>query len=227
MIRTALRKAFRRVSGYDIHKMATGQNSDWDIQARVNRWCPVIFDVGANEGQTSKRLRELFPTASVFAFEPGSPFEQLAAMSGISAHNIALGSKPGTQVFSENSTSVMSSFLPTGPEGWGEVTQRREVTVSTVDDFCGQNGINFIDLLKSDTQGYDLEVLRGGERMFAEKRVRLVYLEVTFAPLYENLPRFDQLYGFLADRDFDLIGLYDLHYRNDKLGWADALFARR
>jgi FkbM family methyltransferase len=227
MIKTSLRKAFRRLTGYDIHKMATGQNADWDIQTRVNRWFPIIFDVGANEGQTSKRFRELFPTASVFAFEPGTPFEQLAALPGISAHNVALGSKAGTQVFSENSTSVMNSFLPLGPEGWGEVTQRREVTVSTVDEFCEQRSIESIDLLKSDTQGYDLEVLRGGERMFAEKRVKLVYLEVTFAPLYENLPRFDQLYGFLADCDFDLIGLYDLHYRNDKLGWADALFAHR
>jgi FkbM family methyltransferase len=163
----------------------------------------------------------------VFAFEPGSPFEKLAEMPGISAHNIALGSKAGTQVFSENSTSVMSSFLPLGPEGWGRITGQREVVVSTVDEFCEQRGIGFIDLLKSDTQGYDLEVLRGGDRMFTEGRIHLVYLEATFAPLYENLPRFDQLYGFLADRDFDLVGLYDIHYRNDKIGWADALFARR
>jgi hypothetical protein len=101
------------------------------------------------------------------------------------------------------------------------------VPVCTMDVFCDENEIEHIDLLKSDTQGFDLEVLRGGERMFAEKRVKLVYLEVTFAPLYEHLPRFDQLYGFLADRGFDLIGLYDFHYRNDKLGWADALFARK
>jgi FkbM family methyltransferase len=226
MIKTSLRKAIRRLTGYDIHK-ATGQDADWDIQTRVNRWFPVIFDVGANEGQTSKRFRELFPTASVFAFEPGSPFETLAALPGVSAHNIALGSEAGTQLFSENSTSVMSSFLPLGPEGWGEITGKREVAVSTVDEFCKQRDIGSIDLLKSDTQGYDLEVLRGSERMFAEKRIKLVYLELTFAPLYENLPRFDQLYGFLTDRDFDLVGLYDLHYRNDKLGWADALFAHR
>jgi hypothetical protein len=73
MIRTALRKAFRRWTGYDIHKMATGQDADWDIQSRVNHWSPVIFDVGANEGQTSKRLREIFPTGVCVCFRARKP----------------------------------------------------------------------------------------------------------------------------------------------------------
>lgn len=220
MIRTRLRRAFRRLTGYDLHKMATGQDADWDIQAHVNRWFPVLFDVGANEGQTAKRFRALFPTATIHAFEPGPPFERLAQMPGIHAHNIALGSQPGTLTFNENTVSVMSSFLPLGPDGWGEVTNRREVTVSTVDEFCAQHSIEHIDLLKSDTQGFDLEVLKGAERMFAQGGIRAVYLEVTFAKLYENLPTFDQLYSFLAERGFHLVGIYDLHGR-----WADALFA--
>jgi FkbM family methyltransferase len=222
MIKTSLRKAFRRLTGYDIHKMATGQDADWDIQARVNRWFPVIFDVGANEGQTSKRFRALFPTATVYAFEPGSPFEKLAELPGVSAHNIALGSQPGALEFNENSVSVMSSFLPLGPEGWGEVTNRREIAVSTVDEFCDQHGISRIDLLKSDTQGFDLEVLKGAERMFAQGRIQAVYLEITFARLYENPPKFDEIYSFMAERSFDLVGIYDLNGR-----WADALFANR
>jgi hypothetical protein len=57
----------------------------------------------------------------------------------------------------ENSWSVFSSLLPLGPDGWEKITNQRESEVSTVDRYCMEHEIPFIDLLKSDTHGFDLE----------------------------------------------------------------------
>jgi hypothetical protein len=49
-----------------------------------------------------------------------------------------------------------------------------------------QHEVQFIDLLKSDTQGFDLEVLKGAQGLLDARKIRLIYLEVTFQKLYEH-----------------------------------------
>jgi hypothetical protein len=74
-------------------------------------------------------------------------------------------------------------------------------------------------------QGYDFEVLKGADGMMKDGRVGLVFIEIIFSRLYEGLPRFDAIYGFLADRGFRLVTFYDIQYDNNNLAsWADALF---
>jgi len=41
------------------------------------------------------------------------------------------------------------------------VKQRIDIQLDTIDEYCGLAGIDHIDVLKSDTQGFDLDVLRG------------------------------------------------------------------
>jgi FkbM family methyltransferase len=53
-------------------------------------------------------------------------------------------------------------FARRGRRG-GAVVAETPVTVTTLDEYCAANGIERIDLLKNDTQGYELEVLRGAE----------------------------------------------------------------
>jgi FkbM family methyltransferase len=237
-LKKQLRSLFRSATGYDIHKADTGYIIDRadgrdalaDIKSLIHTTqTPVIFDVGANVGQTIADLLLAFPASTIHAFEPGgAAFQQLhqaySKHQGIYLNNIALGASIRKQEFFENSTSLMSSFHRLGPDGWGRVAQTTEISISTIDAYCHERGIDCIDLLKSDTQGFDLEVLKGGERMLCEGRVHLVCLEITFSKMYENLPRMDHIYGFLADRGFDLVSFYQFHYRNGRIGWTDALF---
>src|SRR5262249_47267521 len=118
----------------------------------------------------------------------------------------------------------MSSLLPLGQDGWGRVNARTTVKVLTVDQYCSERGIQRIDLLKSDTQGFELEVLKGASRMIERNLIHLIYLEMNFARLYDRIPRFDVLLGFLLDRGFELVALYRVHYLNGRAGWTDGLF---
>ena len=52
----------------------------------------------------------------------------------------------------------MSSFLSSGAEGKGTITREFDVPVITLDDYCSKMNIGRVDLLKDDTQGYELEV---------------------------------------------------------------------
>jgi len=68
----------------------------------------------------------------------------------------------------------MSSFLALGQDGWGDIVSQRQIELSTVDKYCLQHEIPSIDLLKSDTQGFDLEVIKGAQRLLDAKKIRLL-----------------------------------------------------
>ena len=230
----ALRAAFRKwiqSTGYDFHKLPgdPGRDPYRDIRRLVGTKSPIVFDVGANTGQTTNAILQALPGATVHAFEPSAAaFEGMRRLSvmqkNVVLNNCALGAQSGEQTLFENASSDMSSLLPLGQDGWGRVQARTTVRVSTVDEYCADRDIPRIDLLKSDTQGFELEVLKGASRMLERRLVHLIYLEMNFARLYEGMPRFDALLGFLFDRGFELIALYQIHYLKERAGWTDGLF---
>ncbi len=55
----------------------------------------------------------------------------------------------------------MSSLLRPAAAAWGSIVRETEVAITTLDDYCRSTDVSRIDLLKIDTQGYELEVLRG------------------------------------------------------------------
>jgi FkbM family methyltransferase len=190
---------------------------------------PVVFDVGANTGDSVTRFRRALSGCQIHSFEPApGPFRELElntrGMSDVQLINAGVGATAGTQVLMENRYSYMSSFLPPGRFAWGEIVRETPVTTTTLDDYCRARAINRIDLLKSDTQGFDFEVLKGGVELLERKRIRLVYIEVNFAEMYVGQPRFDDVYRFLVDHGFSLVAFYDFSMRGEIAGWCDALF---
>ena len=193
---------------------------------------PVILDVGANTGQSIKRLRKTFPASVIHSFEP-SPrvFEQLKAnvadKEDVFAWNLAMGATPGKRTFLENDHSDMSSFLELSQTGWGRIERKSDVEVDTVDHFLDTRQIRSIDILKSDTQGFDFEVIKGAEQTLRRNGIGLLYFEFIFSEMYKDLPRFDEVFRHLTDRNFLLVSIYDITHQNDLASWTDALFINR
>jgi FkbM family methyltransferase len=192
---------------------------------------PVVFDVGANVGQSVATFRQLLPGCTIHSFEPGpDAFGALeAATKGLrNVHlvNAGVGCRSGRSILLENKFSDLSSLLrPGSVTEWGPVVAETEIRVTTVDDYCATHTIDRIDLLKIDTQGYELEVLRGAAGMSAAGKIGLVYMEVIFSDMYQDLPPFDVLYRFLLDSGFRLVALYNFQMRDQAASWCDALFA--
>lgn len=225
-----------RKMGYDIRKfqrntIGISPFTDMSIFLEHEKR-PMIFDVGANHGQSLKKFKALFPKSRIHSFEPGEKaFDFLSDVakgySDINVNNYGLGSKTGEQIFYENTHSDMSSFLDIGSDGWGRIQQQKRLKIETIDDYCDQKGIDAIHILKSDTQGYDFEVIKGARGMMSQNRVYLVYFEFIYSDMYQKLPRIDEVFRYMYDSNFLLVNFYDSNMANRVLSWNDMMFINR
>jgi FkbM family methyltransferase len=239
-----VKELIRRIilaAGYEIRHKDTATTDPFRQQGIFLRGvsAPVIFDVGANVGTTSEKYRHLFPGAKIFAFEPFSDaFEQLEQRvrgdSQIVHCKFALGNVRARKELRVNVGSPTNSLLETAESAatfWGkgllETNSLVQVEVETVDDFCRQEGISNIDVLKIDTQGTENEVLKGASEMLSQKRIRLIYTEMIVVPTYKGQSRPHELMSHLEGFGYALAGLYDLWRRTDgRLLQMDAIFVR-
>ena len=206
-----------------------GKDPLLDMARRLKNNEPVIFDVGANIGQSIERFKKIFPSSLMYSFEPSArPFIRLKEVatqySGVNVFQTALGSSKGTLTLYENSSSDMNSFLEMGAGGSGKIVGEAKVQVQTIDSFCAENNIDYIDILKIDAQGFDFEVIKGAKEMIVAGKIRLLYFEIIFSDMYKNVPRFSEVYDFLLDHGFVLVSLYEFHYQKGLEGWTDGLF---
>jgi FkbM family methyltransferase len=190
---------------------------------------PVVFDVGAHAGDTVEIFRHVLPTCELHAFEPGpATFKGLEAATGgmrdVHLVNAGVGAVSGRAMLIESDHSNLSSFLPPG-EVWGHVVGETPVEMTTLDDYCLRAGVDRIHLLKSDTQGYDFEVLKGAATLMSRGAVQLVLTEVIFSRLYEDIAPFDEMYRLLRENGFRLVAFYNTAWQNERASWCDALFA--
>jgi len=158
--------------------MPYGIDYMWDIErlaASRNLEIKTFFDVGANTGQTSERALSEFPSAKVIAFEPHpnsfAKLQRLSKRQRFAAHNVALSDSNRTSNLFCNRNTRHSLVIAEA------AAQSIEVSCLTLDSFCRREAIGSIDVLKTDTEGADLAVLRGAEGMLAKGLISFVYTE--------------------------------------------------
>jgi FkbM family methyltransferase len=237
-LRRAVRAGLQRL-GYElVNQREWGCHPLNDIDTIYGAQSPeVIFDVGANKGQFLRRLLQKYPQARIHAFEPfPQAFSALkslvAAHPHVTAHCLALGEMDGSKILHVNQADDTNSLLANAPEAAryappeGQQTlATMEVPVRRLDAFCREHKVAYIDLLKVDAQGYDLRILQGAGALLEEHRIRCLLLEVLFVPLYEGQAYFHEIYDFLWQRHYHLVGLYEINRAPDgSAKWADALF---
>ena len=197
----------------------------------------LIFDVGANTGQTVRVYRKLFPDARIYCFEPfKEAYDKLCTASDgdsrIVPQRIALADSSGCRTLFVNKASVTNSLLATTLEASAYVDDSLignvgsvEIQSTTLDNFCDTSGISTIPILKMDVQGGELLVLRGGSSLLSTGAIDLIYTEVSFVALYEGQAVFHDIFEYLAGHRYALYGLYNLFTgRNGFLVQADAIF---
>jgi FkbM family methyltransferase len=227
-----IRNLLRR-TGYDLTRYSPnelGRDPFQDMQFFLKGLqCPIVLDVGANVGQSVDEFKKVFPDSFIHSFEPSpSTYTRLTehchGLDGVKAWNYGVGSRQTTLPFIENSHSEMSSFLDPSEFCWGQTERTTSVRVLTLDSFAQDQRIEFVHVLKSDTQGYELEVFKGAEGLMKENRIGLIYFEFIFSSMYKGLPSFHEVVRFLSERNFALVSFYQSHFQNDLLSWTDAMF---
>ncbi|MEM8537957.1 MAG: FkbM family methyltransferase [Pseudomonadota bacterium] len=178
----------------------------------------VVFDVGANKGFYAQHLRNIGYEGHIFCFEPVSAdYTEICRKARNdpkwTAYNVALGAQEGDMEFAtieSNGETVFSSFL--SPKADFPNTTTSSIKVHRLDDMAGDllSGIeNPRIFMKTDTQGFDLEVWKGAQ----ETQSKIVGLEseISVTPIYENMPHYTRMLDFYEDRGFRLLRLFTVN----------------
>jgi FkbM family methyltransferase len=233
-MRTTLHKLIRG-SGYDIHRTSRwGSDLMFDLHRVVGPRTRTIVDVGANRGQAASAFMNAFQEACVYSFEPQP--SALAELNGLAAKSprlkvfpYALGSDtramPLNIAASDDGSSLLDFHEP-GRHPWTTPAGTLEVEVRRLDEMVHSLNLERVDLLKIDTQGFDLEVLRGAGELLQSGTIRAVLIELNFDSYYSGQAKAADIFGHLAERGYRPVGLYGgSRQMSGQLDWADGLFA--
>lgn len=233
-----LREKLIDLTGYWMYKkkvLPIGADLMVDIKEKIGLEPKTIFDVGANIGQTAKLFSRYFPKAVIHSFEPvSSSFEKLSAFAkknpGIKPYQLALSNvqeQIPMKLF-EGEASVLNSFknhLQNNSEG----ARVEMIRADTLDHFIAEHNIDEIDLLKIDTEGYEIPVLNGSLTTLKNNKIKLIYLEVGFSTKNVRHSYFFEVFDLLTQYGFSLFGLYEIHHYDfeNENHFGNALFIHK
>jgi len=158
-----------------------------DIQRAFPDFEPlIVFDVGANVGQSAEKMLIKFPSSHIFCFEPSrSTFsdlqERLKERTRVQCFNFAISSEQSSGKLELNKMSVMRRLVGES-NSEGISTKTENVSLITIDAFCAEQQISRIDYHKVDTEGHELQVLAGAELMLSSDKINLIELELGMNP---------------------------------------------
>ena len=195
----------------------------------------IIVDVGGANGGTSVYFANAFPGHQVYCIEPNArmlPYLKVVAAKhkSVIVKPLALGSavKEATLHVTANDLSSSLNELnldeleQTDAEFQAKLTEEQQirVRVSTLDEeFKDSPGVL---LIKLDTQGTEIEILRGGVETL--KKTRFILAEMNNHLLYKNTCQYYEVDEFLRSRSFKLADIV-VTYRGDQgLTEYDALY---
>jgi FkbM family methyltransferase len=175
----------------------------------------VIFDVGANSGIMTLQFAHLAPDGRVYAFEP--TFYAFAKL----MRNLELNPELAQRVvpiqsFVSSNTSAqpdITAYASWKVGGKTEGTEHRVhggtpkstegVPAVSVDDFCEQNNIARLDFIKIDTDGHELEVLKGARKVIGKFRPAIIF-EIGMYVMTERRIDFPDYLDFFDSLNYSL-----------------------
>ena len=188
----------------------------------------VVIDVGAYIGEWARDLKRIFPGARILMVEPQpSHLDRLravaAAFNGVELAPVLLGAQERGSVpfhMCESASSVlMESARPT-------VVSTISVPMTTLDKVTANTVFVRPDFIKLDVQGYELEVLRGGELALASAEA--VLMEVNLLGILDGAPLFHEATQFMSERGFQVYDICTFFRRpyDGALWCMDVIFVR-
>jgi FkbM family methyltransferase len=144
-----------------------------------------VFDIGANVGDWSLALLSSLTSTQqshldLHAFEPTPATfvtlsRRLASVPFVHCEPLALSSDIGVRVLFSKGANAGTNSLDI--DRLAEDVERVSVQTTTVARYCRQNRIDHVHLLKCDTEGHDMEVIRGAKEMLDSQAISVLQFE--------------------------------------------------
>lgn len=231
---TKIVKKFFSIFNLDIKKKEIKIN---EVYFKLLKGKICIFDVGANTGQSIDRFNNALDNPIIHSFEPiPECFEKLMQKyynyNNVILNNFAAGNKNIKKKFYVNKLSYNSSFLKSNLNYHQKKLYKKEKNIIvqsiTLDKYIEDNDIDRIDILKIDTQGYELNVLKGSTESLKNK-IKFVELEITVEDSYLNNPKIHEIDKYLSLNSFKLFKIENIFYDKKKLNirFFDAVYVNK
>jgi FkbM family methyltransferase len=207
-----------RLLGWEVQRVENS-NTERQILKRLLRLtgADVVLDVGANIGQFGDLLLDSGFEGTLVSFEAIPQIhEQLARRAQVRSRSwlvapcAALGSRSGKIEINISANSVSSSVLPMRVAHLVSAPDSRYIGSQTVNvERLDRLAAQFIRpaerlLIKVDTQGYEMEVLKGADGLWPHTVA--LQLELSLVPLYDQAPTFLEMMEFMTLKGFELFG---------------------
>lgn len=213
VIKSKVKEYLRNRGIYILRYIPRGVSFSEDVKTLNSANFQVIFDVGANIGQSSCLFLKEFPQAKIWSFEPSHEnFRKMAARLSeecrVVCENVALSSSEGSMslAHTDDETRFHLVHEPTISDSNKEF---ETVSVTTVDSYCSAKGIAHIDFLKIDTEGHDLDVLFGSENMIRNDKISFIQCECSASPDNKFHVSLEEIKSYLEARGYRLFAMYE------------------
>ena len=181
----------------------------------------TAIDVGAHKGEFLNYLLTIKDIQEIHAFEPQKEiFDMLNLNFGknkkIFLNNEGLSDINSTREMNLNSLTSTSTFSTINESSsWFKFKNlilnkknsfQKKIKIKTIklDDYFKVKNINKIDLLKIDTEGHELKVLNGAEKVFDNDKIKYLLIEIHSSNMYKDY-RSSEIYSFLKEKNFKLV----------------------
>ncbi len=232
MIKKIINDLFGLV-GYRMTRAVDSQVfNPFDLSSFVKKFItkenPIIFDVGANTGQSIEFFRKVFTDPTIYSFEPDEKcvkeLKEKYEDDKVIIIPKALAEERKTAQLNRTTASKMNSFYSFKSD-FREI-DKVEIECETLDLFFKEQQLSYIDLLKIDVQGAEKLVLGGAKETLEAGQVGVICVEVTTNDYYYEVSNaFSDLEKYL--KNYKLFTLCDLNYKDFALSHLDAIYVRK
>ncbi len=167
-------------------------NSELKMWHRILPLCKIVFDVGV---RNDTNIMELYPDVTFHVFEPNpasyrSLLTKIRHLPNVIANNFGLGNTNSKLLYYSDTESIVCRTHHTK-----STAVPYEIDIVRLDDYCTENGVEHIDFLKIDVEGFELEVMKGAENMI---RRSCPYIQFEYGGTFLDADiRLGDIYSFL------------------------------
>ena len=187
---------------------------------------PHILDIGANQGQFAREMRETFGNAFIYSIE-ANPICEVKLQKGMKHGTVneyqivALGKEEDTLDFFRNKTKPQGKGASFYPEITDTNLECVKIPVRRLDDVIPTDHYH---LIKIDVQGAEADVITGGETTI--QKAKYVILELAITPYNENAPLGMELVEQMNNLGFGLISCITEHSNGGNVIQIDGVFGK-
>ena len=188
---------------------------------------PIIFDVGANDGESIERFKKIFSKFKIYSFEPDeNAYQRLKkkyhSKQNIEIYDFGISNKNGVQKFYSYAHDKISSLMQLdansklyksrkiAKKSGDDFEKLKNIKLVKLDSFVKDKSISRINILKIDVQGYEPEVIEGAKDLIENNKIDIIEMEIILGFGYSKSISFYDIEKNLHKQEYKLAAInYD------------------